>query len=52
MLATLLIVDDEKNTREGLRMSFEDSYDVYVASSADEAFQLMEVETFDVILTI
>ena len=51
MLATLLIVDDEKNTREGLRMSFEDSYDVYVASSADEAFQLMKVETFDVILT-
>ena len=51
MLATLLIVDDEKNTREGLRLSFEDDYDVYTASSADEATRLMEVETFDVILT-
>lgn len=51
MLPTLLIVDDEKNTREGLRLSFEDNYDVYVASSADEAVQLMELETFDVILT-
>ena len=51
MQATILIVDDEKNTREGLRMAFEDDYDVYTASNADEAFNLMEVESFDVILT-
>ena len=51
MQATILIVDDEKNTRDGLRMSLEDDYDVYLASNADEAFNLMEVESFDVILT-
>lgn len=51
MQATILIVDDEKNTREGLRLALEDDYDVYTASNADEAFNLMEVESFDVILT-
>ena len=51
MQATILIVDDEKNTREGLRMALEDDYDVYTASNADEAFNLMEVESFDLILT-
>ena len=51
MQATILIVDDEKNTREGLRMALEHDYDVYTASNADEAFNLMEVESFNVILT-
>ena len=51
MQATILIVDDEKNTREGLRLALEDDYDIYTASNADEAFNLMEVESFDVILT-
>ena len=51
MKGTILIVDDEKNTREGLRIALEDDYDVYSASNADEAFNLMEVESFDVILT-
>ncbi len=32
---TILIVDDEKNTREGLRRSLEEEFDVYVASSAE-----------------
>ena len=30
----LLIVDDEKPTREGLRAALEDRYDVYVAEDA------------------
>ena len=51
MRATILIVDDEKNTREGLRMALEGDYDVYTASNADEAFNLIEVESFDLILT-
>lgn len=51
MAATILIVDDEKNTREGLGLALEDSYEVYLASGADEAFNLMEAEIFDVILT-
>lgn len=51
MPATLLIVDDEKHTREGLLAAFEDEYDVYLARDADEAFRLMETEIFDVVLT-
>ena len=51
MPATILIVDDEKNTREGLGLALEDEYDVYLASGAEEAFNLMEAETFDVVLT-
>lgn len=51
MPATILIVDDEKNTREGLGLALEDSYEIYKASGAEEAFNLMEAETFDVVLT-
>ncbi len=51
MPASVLIVDDEKHTREGLRQALEEEYDVYLASDADEAFNLMEIEDFDVILT-
>ncbi len=48
---TLLIVDDEKPTREGLRAALEDRYDVYVAEDARAAFELLEREHFDVLLT-
>ena len=48
---TLLIVDDEKPTRDGLRAALEDRYDVYVAEDAKAAFSLLEREHFDVMLT-
>lgn len=48
---TLLIVDDEKTTREGLRAALEDRFDVYLAESAEAARGLMEKEAFDVMLT-
>ena len=48
---TLLIVDDEKPTRDGLRAALEDRYDVYVAEDAKAAFGLLEREHFDVMLT-
>jgi DNA-binding NtrC family response regulator len=51
MVPSVLIVDDEKHTREGLQQALADSYDVSVAASADEAFNLMEVQEFEVILT-
>ena len=51
MPVTILIVDDEKNTREGLSIALEEEYEVYMASGADEAFNLMEAETFDLVLT-
>ncbi len=48
---SLLIVDDEKTTREGLRAAFEDKFDVYVAEDAARAWQLLEEESFAVMLT-
>lgn len=51
MAVPVLIVDDEKHTREGLMLALEDEYDVYLASDADEAFRLMDAEYFEVVLT-
>src|SRR5271170_5537502 len=51
MKPTLLIVDDEKTTRDGLRAALEDRYDVYVAEDAGTAMNLLESENFDVMLT-
>ncbi len=51
MKPTLLIVDDEKPTREGLRAALEDRYDVYLAEDAKAAMELLERESFDVLLT-
>ena len=48
---TLLIVDDEKTTREGLRAALEGRYDVYLAEDAQAAMNLLESENFDVLLT-
>src|SRR6266704_4085420 len=47
----LLIVDDEKPTRDGLRAALEDRYDVYVAEDAATATELLEKDHFDVLLT-
>ena len=51
MQPTLLIVDDEKTQREGLRAALEDRYDVYLAEDAKAAMDLLEREPFDVLLT-
>ena len=51
MPATILIVDDERHTREGLEATLEDQYDIYLASDAEEAFNLLDAESFDVVLT-
>ena len=48
---TLLIVDDEKATREGLRAALEDRFDVYIAEDAARAMELLEKEHFNVLLT-
>jgi DNA-binding NtrC family response regulator len=47
----VLIVDDEKPTREGLRAALEERYDVYVAEDATAGMKLLEQERFDVLLT-
>jgi DNA-binding NtrC family response regulator len=51
MTPTLLIVDDEKTTREGLRAALEERYDVYLAEDAKAAMELLEKESFDILLT-
>ncbi len=51
MVPSVLIVDDEKHTREGLQQALVDNYDVSLAANADEAFNLMEAQPFDVIVT-
>jgi len=50
-LPQLLIVDDEKPTRDGLRAALEDRYDVYVAEDVTSALRLLEQEHFQVLLT-
>ncbi|MBB5036134.1 sigma-54-dependent transcriptional regulator [Prosthecobacter dejongeii] len=49
--ATILIVDDEKHTRDGLRLSLEDDFDCYVASNAAEAMEHLKNDQVDVMLT-
>ncbi|MDR2863832.1 MAG: sigma-54 dependent transcriptional regulator [Puniceicoccales bacterium] len=48
---TILIVDDEKNTREGLSAALEGAYELFLARDAEEAFRLLDSEKFDVVLT-
>jgi len=47
----LLIVDDEKPTREGLRAALEHRYEIYLADDARSAMELLEREDFAVLLT-
>jgi DNA-binding NtrC family response regulator len=51
MTPTLLIVDDEKTQREGLRAALEHRYDVYLAEDARTAIEILEREHPDVLLT-
>ena len=50
---TILIVDDEKNTRDGLRASLEDdeNFEVYTASDVAGAMSVLERESVDLLLT-
>jgi len=48
---TLLIVDDEKNTRDGLRNALQAHYDVYAAADITGAFAALETEPADVLIT-
>jgi two-component system response regulator AtoC len=51
MRGTILIVDDEKPTREGLRQSLEDDFDVHTASNVEEALKVLGEEHIDLVLT-
>jgi DNA-binding NtrC family response regulator len=51
MQPTILIVDDEKHTRDGLRRLFDDDYDTYIAEDIAGAMSVLEREQIDVLLT-
>lgn len=48
---TLLIVDDEKSTRDGLRIALEESFDCYVAADIKQAMNVLKSEPIDLMLT-
>ena len=47
----ILIVDDERNTREGLQRALQDRYDVSLAEDSQKAMQTLESTPVDVMLT-
>ena len=47
----LLVVDDEKNTREALRRVLEDSFEVFTTTDVRGVKKLLESETMDAVLT-
>jgi two-component system response regulator AtoC len=51
MQPTVLIVDDEKHTRDGLRSLLGDEYDTYVAADIQSAIDVLERDQIDVLLT-
>src|SRR5436305_12630655 len=51
MQPTILIVDDEKHTRDGLRRLLENEYDVYVAADITGAMNVLDREQIDLLLT-
>src|SRR6516165_1666955 len=51
MQGTILIVDDEKHSREGLRQSLEEEFDVYTASNLEEAMNVVNSDNIDLVLT-
>jgi two-component system, NtrC family, response regulator AtoC len=48
---SVLIVDDEKNTRDGLREALGEEFEVFVAADAAGAMAAMEAEPLDVVVT-
>ena len=51
MHPTLLIVDDEKSTRDGLRGALEEEFDVYTAAGTGEALAILKSEPVQLLLT-
>ncbi len=48
---TILIVDDERNTREGLERALRDRYEILLADDKAKAQQVLESNSVDVLLT-
>ena len=50
-LPVILVIDDERNTREGLRDAFEDKYEMLLADSAAAGLELLRKRHIDIVLT-
>ena len=48
---TILIVDDEKNTRDGLGRALQRNYDVLLAEDGRRALELLDEHPVDVVLS-
>ncbi len=48
---SILVIDDELNTREGLRLAFEDKYDVNLAEDALKGFRILNEKEIEIVLT-
>jgi DNA-binding NtrC family response regulator len=48
---TILIVDDERDTREGLKRALRGRYEVITAESAERALDILEENSVDLVLT-
>jgi len=47
----VLVVDDDKNTRDGLEMALGRTYEVFVAESAERALDILAQSSIDVLLS-
>lgn len=48
---TVMIVDDDKNTREGLKRALQGQYEVIMADSGEKALPLLDERTIDIVLS-
>ena len=51
MLPTILIVDDERSTRDGLRSALDEEFEVYTAAGMREALAILHSEAIQLLLT-
>lgn len=47
----ILVVDDDKNTRDGLRRALRRAYDVNLAESGDRALEMLTEQDYDILLS-
>jgi two-component system, NtrC family, response regulator AtoC len=50
-LPEILVIDDERNTREGLQDAFSDKYQIALADSAEAGLKELKHHHFDIVLT-
>ena len=49
--ANVLIVDDEKNIREGLKRALANSYNIFLAEDGNEALKTLKENNIDIVIT-